>query len=200
MVDVILVGLLVNLAASALFYSFQGRLDNLKHTRPLLAHSLGGIFLILAFVAFWGIRMLSKFSVDFEETKIHLPYSKLQIYHALLLPLSIMLFSSLEVPSNILSHLRDEDRSVERAYRLMRLTRPFETAFLLGAGIVGYKMALFSSIKAENLILLPILILMLMAARVKFRYKHNPLRFSDWFLLTLMTTAAWSCVTLIFLL
>jgi hypothetical protein len=206
MIDVIVVGLLVNLAASAFFYSIQGRLDNWKRTRPMLAHSLGGIFIILAVVAFLGIRMLSKFSVEFEDTKIYLPRPNPQIYLALPLPLLLMLFSVLEVslleiPSNtrsVSSQPQDQDEPVERAFMYMHLTRPVETAFLVGVGIVGYKMVVFSEVRAINFILMSILMILLMGVRVMFSHRHDLRRLNDRLLLTLITATAWSAITLIF--
>ena len=154
-IDVIVVGLLVNLAASALFYSLQGYLDHLKRTRPMLAHSLSIIFLIIAVVAFLGIRMLSKVSVDFEETKIYLPRSHPQIYSALPLPLIIMLLSYvleglLNPRPELLRFQNDNeiiklnDRLLKQNYWRSQLIRPVESAFLVGIGIVGYKIFAFS--------------------------------------------------------
>jgi len=73
----ILIAILVNLAASALFFSIQPLLEKYKPKHPYLVHSLGIVLFFLAICVLFGFKALLPAEINIEQKVISIPLLKI---------------------------------------------------------------------------------------------------------------------------
>ncbi len=102
LIETVFVAALVDIAAAAIFFSIQSRLEQWQRRKPIVVHSLGPILLITAVLLVFLANYLSSVTFQFKEQVVRIPVPRfigediffpaprISVWSALLIALSIM--------------------------------------------------------------------------------------------------------------